>query len=252
MKFSTIQLLTLLTAGSALSYNPLFARDAAADADDAAQVQCIASMQATKCFSNQDLTGQVDYDELCRPLKDEKCISLLNNGVGELDGCKNLSARLLDLNNKQNQFQHSILKLLCEKDEEGKECPFATVVKNEFSAIAANQGANPERDMAGKVQKIADETCKSERCTLNTVAFFSDYNNLMVATMTPPDDIDEKTKENLTSGINEMKAANEKAIEPLKADKCLKAQVLKSGATSNVKKLGSSMLLIAGVLYYLL
>lgn len=254
MKFSTLNLLTLLSVGSALSFtfenelimnNHLFARDDQV-VDTVTQLQCQAAVNTSNCLSQQTDLKNIDYDELCKPLKDEKCTKLFTEGISDLDGCKKLPAEILETTNKQLKINQSVLKILCEKDEEGKECPFTSYIKSSFTNLN-----NIEDVDNNEIEKLFDETCKSQRCSENTSNYLLDSIELMEMVMKELEKQDPEKVKKEKEG-NKLEEKKQKIKDRLLGDKCVKAHVLKSDATSTIKKLGSTMLITVSLLLYLL
>ncbi|ORX75391.1 hypothetical protein BCR32DRAFT_329837, partial [Anaeromyces robustus] len=264
MKFSTFNLLTLLSVGSALTLklestiayksiqNALFASsqlyegDTSVQNDDqvidtVTQLQCQTNIKNLNCISQETDVTKINYDEICKPLNDKKCIDFFNKGLSELEGCKSYPKDQLEFSNKVVKFEYATLKFLCEKDEQGKDCPLSTLVKDVSQSMDTNEMIIDEQDEQ-EMAKLLDDTCKSKRCTENTVNFYDEYFEFVKA-------YSEQLGQDLDTEIDKEKA---EINQVLLSDKCVKAQVLTSDASSTVKKLGNIMLITIGLLLYIL
>ncbi|ORX75392.1 hypothetical protein BCR32DRAFT_296933 [Anaeromyces robustus] len=260
MKFSTFNLLILLSVSSALSLNLkdivdfsssipnalrnnniLFIKDNQdiennqnitnaqgiendQVIDTVTQLQCQTSIKNLNCeMKEQDDPKNFNYDEICKPLSDKKCEAIYNNGISELEGCKDIPPEKLKIINEELKSGYAILKMLCEYDEEGKECPFTTFMRETMKKdMVLENLPNSEQLM-----EIIEKTCKSKKCSESLAKSLTD------------------SEANL-----EMKSTVD---ELLLGEKCVKAHGSTSGTSLTIKKLGTTMLItVSLLLVYLL
>ncbi|ORX75389.1 hypothetical protein BCR32DRAFT_296931 [Anaeromyces robustus] len=233
MKFSTFNLLTLLSIGSAFTLNfenminyksieLSETKNQTQLVDPALKVQCEASIKKLNC-ENKDF---------CKIVKDEKCIELFNKGINELEGCKNYPPKMIEERNNEIKLEYITYKLYCTDDEKGNKCP---IVIEDYSNKDELLEINKE-----EIERVFESTCKSKKCTEATKDFYNEFFKLS--------DFYE-WDQNKTQIMNELK---DMINQTLISDKCVKAQVLTSDASSSVKKFGSIMLITISLLLYLL
>lgn len=187
------------------------------------RMECIANNESLKCLPKNDFRNN-DYNILCKYVKDEKCVSAIN-GVFD-DAC---DGRM----NEYLKFQFSLLKYICENNEEGKECPVANTVKN-TSALFIRNSTNIEnilinnflveipgienKGVQTEVDKTLNEVCKSKTCSDNLVTTLTDYYkyyySLWYSRVNNP-----KTPEIL----KEIKVQEKRIKEDFQYNKCAKA-----------------------------
>ncbi|ORX75393.1 hypothetical protein BCR32DRAFT_249599 [Anaeromyces robustus] len=184
--------------------------------DTVARMQCGISMENLNCKVKKE--DQKNYDEVCKLLNNKKC-EVFYYGISELEGCKDISPEILKLINIKLKAGYAILKMLCEYDEEGKECPFTTYMRE-----------TREENMALEIlpnKEVIENSCKSKKCSESLAQYITD--------------IEVDLEKNTT------------ADDFLLSEECVKVHASTSGTLLTIKKLGTTMLItVSLLLLYLL
>jgi len=199
-----------------------------------------------------------NYIKLCGPdeftnneascqkvLNDIECKNFFDHSTSQLDGCNQLPSEYIAYFDNQRDFSKSLVKLACEKDENGKTCPITDVIvalekpnENDPSAIVLN--------LINEENQMITDTCTSKTCTENSIAFIDGYlryqngvsssalNNMLGS-------------ETMNIVVVELKNVSDK----LKTNECLEAHTPSDGVMTNTTRLGTTILVTLGLLLYL-
>ncbi|ORX75394.1 hypothetical protein BCR32DRAFT_285229 [Anaeromyces robustus] len=186
--------------------------------EDPTLLQCGTSIKNLNCELKQDDLTNFNYDKICKVLSDKKCDAYYY-GISELEGCKDIPPEKLKKINVTLKAGYAVFKMLCEYDEEGKECPFTTYMKETM-----------EKYMIIEIlptKEIVVKTCKSKKCSESLAQYITDIEEGL-GIITPADEF-------------------------LLSEECVKVHASTSGTSLTIKKLGTTMLItVSLLLLYLL
>ncbi|ORX76551.1 hypothetical protein BCR32DRAFT_329301, partial [Anaeromyces robustus] len=128
MKFLTITLYSLLTVSSVLGgYAPKGEKPENYEQiqeeykkyqPDIVKCDEIKISYETECFPEVKTS-----DEACKILNNQKCKDYFENGINKHESCNKLPTVYQDNYNETKDFEHLVLKAICEKKEDGSTCP---------------------------------------------------------------------------------------------------------------------------------
>jgi len=178
-------------------------------------------------------------------LNDNECKNFFNQSTSQLNGCNQLPNEYIPYYDSQKDLAKSLVKLACEKDENGKTCPITDVIvalekpnENDPSAIVWNL-------INGENQMIND-TCTSKICTDNSITFIDSYLRYQsgISSSIFSDILGQET---LNVVVVELKNVSNK----LKTNECLEAHTPSDGVMTTTTRLGTTVLITLGLLFYL-
>jgi len=251
MKFNT-GLLTLIATTStyANTFSKLYARSAAA-IDTVSSIECQNSINDLKKDCVTEDLNMANYDKICEQYKNPKCQDLYE-GVDNLPGCKDIG-EVKNLYQKLLSSYGASLKLFCTKDENGNICPLSKTLLEEQETQTNIEGEVDKEAMNVLNDEVLKNTCKSEICINSTKDYLNHVrnNNLLSDLIDKLGGFDDGNKTEVEEINKQIDKGFQDTLDLLDAQNCTSLIQYKSGANSVSIKLSTTLLAIAGLLYYL-
>ncbi|ORX45566.1 hypothetical protein BCR36DRAFT_585592 [Piromyces finnis] len=174
MKFLTTTLLTLLSISSSFGRytNPEVNSSLTGGKNIVdLEMQCKSNIRTyTDVCSLGELSNEY-LDGSCNILNNAKCKEFFDTPASAIEGCNQLPKNMIESYDFERDTLKIALNLMCQKKDDGKNCPFAVFFANifEFNEIEAAEVLRIEKN------KMLEETCVSKMCVDNTVALIDVY-----------------------------------------------------------------------------
>ncbi|ORX64385.1 hypothetical protein BCR32DRAFT_251129 [Anaeromyces robustus] len=148
----------------------------------------------SECFygSNEIIPRSEEAENLCNHYYSEKCQELFNIKISELSECQNSNSDSNSLYLKTMDYQLELanlkMKVLCNRDENNKTCPFNKQdiidalnyeeVDNEIEADNLEFNHYLYNTAKEQLEKLVQKNCESKKCTDTFIKVTEDMNQL--------------------------------------------------------------------------